>query len=134
MRERESSVAVSPELLFPAFGNPLRDSCSSISVSFSIRASRAVSPSTAVAAVCRGDMEGAFDSRTTSTVKKIPLLKTKAGPRDEEWQARLKEELTSLIAYVKWNKSNDNDWFTVSPTNKEGALQCVTRSSILLMS
>ena len=67
-------------------------------------------------------------------MKKIPLLKTKAGPRDEEWQARLKEELTSLIAYVKWNKSNDNDWFTVSPTNKEGALQCVTRSSILLMS
>ena len=66
-------------------------------------------------------------------MKKIPLLKTKAGPRDEEWQARLKEELTSLIAYVKWNKSNDNDWFTVSPTNKEGALQCVTRSSILFM-
>ena len=66
-------------------------------------------------------MEGAFDSRTTSTVKKIPLLKTKAGPRDEGWQERLKEELTSLITYVKWNKSNDNDWFTVSPTNKEGA-------------
>jgi len=119
--------------LFPAFGNPLRESCTSISVSVSIRLSRAASPSAAVAAVCRGDMEGAFDSRTTSTVKKIPLLKTKAGPRDEEWQARLKEELTSLIAYVKWNKSNDNDWFTVSPTNKEGALQCVTRSSILFM-
>ena len=69
-----------------------------------------------------GEMEGAFDATTTSNVKKIPLLKSKAGPRDdaEAWQARLKEELMALIAYIKWNKQNDNDWFTVSPANKEG--------------
>eukprot|EP00959_Pyramimonas_sp_CCMP1952_P095207 1990831-Pyramimonas_sp.AAC.1 len=34
-----------------------------------------------------------WDSSTTESVKKIPLLTTKAGPRDgEEWTKRLKEE------------------------------------------
>lgn len=55
-----------------------------------------------------------FDDVTKSTVQKIPMLKTKAGPRDgDKWIIRLKEELQALIAYVKMNKDNDNDWFTI---------------------
>merc|ERR1719183_902114 len=61
-----------------------------------------------------------WDSSTTESVKKIPLLTTKAGPRDgEEWVKRLKEEYKALITYVQNNKANDNDWFTIS-SNKEG--------------
>ena len=38
------------------------------------------------------------DAATKKTLAAIPLLKTKAGPRDkEEWPQRLKEEVTSLI-------------------------------------
>ena len=38
------------------------------------------------------------DAATKKTLAAIPLLKTKAGPRDkEEWPMRLKEEVTSLI-------------------------------------
>eukprot|EP01063_Lacrimia_lanifica_P005341 TRINITY_DN13115_c0_g1_i1.p2 TRINITY_DN13115_c0_g1~~TRINITY_DN13115_c0_g1_i1.p2 ORF type:complete len:161 (+),score=62.63 TRINITY_DN13115_c0_g1_i1:68-550(+) len=48
------------------------------------------------------------------TVKKIPLLKTKAGPRDgEQWTQRLKEEYEALIAYVEMNKSTDTHWFSL---------------------
>jgi len=44
----------------------------------------------------------------------IPLCKTRAGPRDgEKWKQRFKEELESLIQYVKINKENDNDWFSI---------------------
>ena len=61
-----------------------------------------------------------WDSNTLTTVKKIPLLTQKAGPRDgEAWVARLKEELTVLIQYVSTCKANDTDWFTIS-SNKEG--------------
>ena len=61
-----------------------------------------------------------WDSNTLTTVKKIPLLTQKAGPRDgEAWVARLKEELTVLIQYVSTCKVNDTDWFTIS-SNKEG--------------
>ena len=61
-----------------------------------------------------------WDSNTLATVKKIPLLTQKAGPRDgEAWVARLKEELTVLIQYVSTCKVNDTDWFTIS-SNKEG--------------
>mmetsp|Transcript_44318 Transcript_44318/g.73837 ORF Transcript_44318/g.73837 Transcript_44318/m.73837 type:complete len:175 (-) Transcript_44318:185-709(-) len=61
-----------------------------------------------------------LDSGTIASVKKIPLLTTKAGPRDgEEWVKRLKEEYKALITYVQSNKANDNDWFTIS-SNKEG--------------
>ena len=50
----------------------------------------------------------------------IPLLKTKAGPRDgEAWMARLKEEYLALIKYVENNKEADNDWFRLE-SNKEG--------------
>lgn len=53
-------------------------------------------------------------------MKQIPLLKTRAGPRDgEQWNARLREELQALITYVKLNKANDNDWFKVE-SNKTG--------------
>ena len=61
-----------------------------------------------------------WDSNTLATVKKIPLLTVKAGPRDgEAWTNRLKEEYQALIGYVQSNKANDNDWFTIS-SNKEG--------------
>ena len=43
------------------------------------------------------------DEGTKSTLKSIPLLKTKAGPRDGElWVQRLKEEYQALIK-VKLN-------------------------------
>eukprot|EP01097_Dermamoeba_algensis_P000104 TRINITY_DN1039_c0_g1_i1.p1 TRINITY_DN1039_c0_g1~~TRINITY_DN1039_c0_g1_i1.p1 ORF type:complete len:159 (+),score=48.95 TRINITY_DN1039_c0_g1_i1:45-479(+) len=61
-----------------------------------------------------------LDEKTKSTLQKIPLLSSKAGPKDgEEWVKRLKEELTALIEYVKMNKENDNDWFKIEP-NKNG--------------
>lgn len=38
------------------------------------------------------------DAVTRKTLGSIPLLKTKAGPRDKEhWPTRLKEELQALI-------------------------------------
>lgn len=38
------------------------------------------------------------DAATRKSLSTIPLLKTKAGPRDKEsWPTRLKEELQSLI-------------------------------------
>ena len=61
-----------------------------------------------------------WDSNTLATVKKIPLLTVKAGPRDgEAWVSRLKEEYQALIGYVQSNKANDNDWFTIS-NNRRG--------------
>ncbi|XP_050436380.1 ubiquitin-fold modifier-conjugating enzyme 1 [Adelges cooleyi] len=58
--------------------------------------------------------------KTKQTVKSIPLLKTKAGPRDVDlWPQRLKEEYQSLIQYVQNNKAADNDWFRLE-SNKEG--------------
>jgi hypothetical protein len=47
-----------------------------------------------------------LDSGTIASVKKIPLLTTKAGPRDgEEWVKRLKEEykVPQLLAYFAEN-------------------------------
>lgn len=65
-------------------------------------------------------MAEAWDSGTKDTVKKIPLLKTRAGPREkEEWGQRLKEELQALIKYIQQNKATDSDWFTIT-SNKEG--------------
>lgn len=38
------------------------------------------------------------DDATRKTLSSIPLLRTKAGPRDKElWPQRLKEELQALI-------------------------------------
>ncbi|KAH8516230.1 hypothetical protein H0E87_004553 [Populus deltoides] len=65
-------------------------------------------------------MEG-WDPNTKSTLTQIPLLTTKAGPRDgAAWTTRLKEEYKALIAYTQMNKSNDNDWFRISAANPEG--------------
>ncbi|XP_030834012.1 ubiquitin-fold modifier-conjugating enzyme 1 [Strongylocentrotus purpuratus] len=60
------------------------------------------------------------DAVTKKTLSNIPLLKTKAGPRDKDlWPARLKEEYQSLIKYVGNNKEADNDWFRLE-SNKDG--------------
>lgn len=65
-------------------------------------------------------MEG-WDPNTKSTLTQIPLLTTKAGPRDgAAWTSRLKEEYKALIAYTSMNKSKDNDWFRISAANPEG--------------
>ena len=63
----------------------------------------------AAAAAPPAAASGGFDSNTKKTVQKIPLLKTRAGPRDgEAWTTRLKEEYMALITYIKNNKENDN--------------------------
>lgn len=55
-----------------------------------------------------------MDEGTKSTVSGLPLLTVRASPRDKEaWTARLREELTALISYVKTNKEQDKDWFHV---------------------
>lgn len=60
------------------------------------------------------------DDATRKTLSNIPLLKTKAGPRDKDlWPTRLKEEYQALIKYVQNNKENDNDWFRLE-SNKDG--------------
>eukprot|EP00094_Tigriopus_californicus_P006732 TCALIF_06483-PA protein Name:"Similar to AAEL005968 Ubiquitin-fold modifier-conjugating enzyme 1 (Aedes aegypti)" AED:0.06 eAED:0.06 QI:0/0/0/0.5/1/1/2/0/190 len=60
------------------------------------------------------------DAATKKTLSSIPLMKTKAGPRDrDQWVERLKEEYRALIAYVENNKQSDSDWFRLE-SNKEG--------------
>ncbi|XP_015784915.1 ubiquitin-fold modifier-conjugating enzyme 1 [Tetranychus urticae] len=60
------------------------------------------------------------DDATRKTLSSIPLLRTKAGPRDKElWPQRLKEELQALIEYVKQVRQNENDWFRLEH-NKDG--------------
>ena len=79
-----------------------------------------------------------------SEVQRIPLLKTRAGPRDEGWLTRLAEEYNALIKvrrclvsgsnarrlcyrhcrqwfqlgptaqYIQNNKESDSDWFKIS--------------------
>ena len=52
------------------------------------------------------------DQETKNTLSAIPLMKTKAGPREKEaWVQRLKEEYKALIMYVENNKKSDTDWF-----------------------
>ncbi len=66
-----------------------------------------------------GLMEG-WDVNTKSTVAKIPLLTTRAGPRDgEAWTQRRKEEFMALIKYMEMNKAKDSDWFRIAP-NADG--------------
>ena len=55
-----------------------------------------------------------------SIVEKIPLLKTNAGPKELEWEERLKEEFTALIEYVKINQEDDSEWFEVNPIDSKG--------------
>ena len=67
------------------------------------------------------------DAATKAAVGKIPQLKTNAGPRDKDaWVKRLKEEYTSLIAYVQSNKESDTDWFRLE-SNKEGITKAFSR-------
>ena len=60
-----------------------------------------------------------MQSSIEEAANKIPLLTVHAGPKDAAWKDRLKEELKSLITYVKSNKENDNDWFKIQ-SDKEG--------------
>lgn len=60
------------------------------------------------------------DEGTKRQLSQIPLLNTKASPRDKDlWVQRLKEELLALIKYVQNNKASDSDWFKLD-SNKEG--------------
>ncbi|XP_058450797.1 ubiquitin-fold modifier-conjugating enzyme 1 [Malaya genurostris] len=60
------------------------------------------------------------DEGTRKTLSGIPLLQTRAGPREKDlWVQRLKEEYQALIKYVQNNKSSDSDWFRLE-SNKEG--------------
>lgn len=48
-----------------------------------------------------------MDDKTKKTLSAIPLMKTKAGPREKDaWPLRLKEEYQSLIKVIHvWNKN-----------------------------
>lgn len=85
------------------------------------------------------------DDNTRKTLSNIPLLKTRASPRDKDiWVQRLKEEYQALIKvrsrnealmnqewnvifilivscwqYVQNNKDSGNDWFRLE-SNKDG--------------
>lgn len=61
-----------------------------------------------------------YSDEVKERVQQIPLLTVKAGPRDEGWVDRLKEEYTSLISFVKTNKANDSDWFSLRPQGENG--------------
>eukprot|EP00808_Paulinella_micropora_P024924 g22516.t1 len=37
----------------------------------------------------------------------------RAGPKDEQWKQRFKEELRGLIQLVEMNKKEDSDWFQI---------------------
>lgn len=55
-----------------------------------------------------------MDAPSRDNIARIPLLKTRAGPREgEKWTERLKEEYMSLITFVENNKAQDNHWFTL---------------------
>ncbi|KRZ96260.1 Ubiquitin-fold modifier-conjugating enzyme 1 [Trichinella sp. T8] len=61
-----------------------------------------------------------MDSELRKSLSSIPVLKTKAGPRDQAlWTQRLKEEYSTLIKYIEMNKENDTDWFRLE-SNSNG--------------
>ena len=69
------------------------------------------------------------DAQTKKSLSQLPLLTVNAGPRDgDQWIARLKEEMTALITYIKNNKETDNDWFTIesNPTGTRWDGKCWT--------
>lgn len=50
----------------------------------------------------------------------IPLLSTRAGPRDgEAWRQQLKAEFRALIAYTSVNKAKNIVWFRIAAANPE---------------
>lgn len=51
------------------------------------------------------------DASTKKTLQSIPLLQTKASPRDKElWIQRLKEEYQSLIKVKKLSLAKRSSW------------------------
>jgi len=61
-----------------------------------------------------------MDAQTKESVSRIPLMRTKAGPKDgEKWTQRLKEEYAALIQYVTNNKATDTHWFSME-SNEQG--------------
>lgn len=61
-----------------------------------------------------------MESNSNNIVEKIPLLKTNAGPKDKEWDERLKEEFSALIQYIQLNQEDDSEWFEVNPIDSKG--------------
>lgn len=59
-----------------------------------------------------------MDDQTKKNLKAIPLLRTRAGPRDEAWPVRLKEEYNALIQYANQNQQNDSKWFHLEANEK----------------
>ncbi len=54
------------------------------------------------------------DEVTKKTLSNIPLLKTKASPRDgEQWRQRLKEELQTLIQVMIYFDRNRNKYVRI---------------------
>jgi ufm1-conjugating enzyme 1 len=67
-----------------------------------------------------GSNEQHIPEPDAETQKKLPYLKTKAGPRDgAEWTKRVGEEMTVLMGYINSQKEMDSQWFKVNPINKE---------------
>uniref|UniRef100_A0A915BE51 Ubiquitin-fold modifier-conjugating enzyme 1 n=1 Tax=Parascaris univalens TaxID=6257 RepID=A0A915BE51_PARUN len=61
-----------------------------------------------------------IDESIKQSLKAIPLMKTKAGPRDGDlWIQRLKEEFEALITFISNNKMADTDWFRLE-SNSDG--------------
>jgi ufm1-conjugating enzyme 1 len=61
-----------------------------------------------------------MDPAVKDSVRRIPLCRTRAGPRDgEQWTQRMKEEYTSLITYVEQTKADDSHWFALE-SNEAG--------------
>ncbi|KAH7825644.1 putative UFC1, UFM1-specific E2 conjugating enzyme [Monocercomonoides exilis] len=51
-------------------------------------------------------------------LRKIPVMRTNAGPLDKEkWTERLKEEYKSIIAFIKSNQESGDDWFSIESSD-----------------
>lgn len=48
-------------------------------------------------------------------LEKIPKITISAGPSDNLWSERLKEELKALIGYTTLLKSSGEEWFNIKP-------------------
>jgi len=68
-----------------------------------------------------------LEDSTKQVLKKIPLLKTNAGPRDPEWLDRLKEEYEALIAFINVSSCSSNGRWLSSP--KAVAFRTIRRTT-----
>jgi len=147
-RDKEKSAGV-PEAEFAIRLRPLESESMSTFHTFRIRATKnhgrrcvrgarapvLVSFSAIVFTECQPPVFPSFyfpaiSPATKTILQKIPLLTVKAGPRDgDEWMARLKEEYSRLIEYIRINKEMDNDWFRIE-SNKTGT-RCAQRDEFL---